>query len=763
MKRILFLFCVALPLIPLGGYASDNLVKDPGFEQGGVWKTSPSGGSIAAVVENGFVSKKCGYIKKVNDGKSHYTALTQTIDVEPKKKYLLSAMIKGKGVLFFYGYDKQGRYTGNIGAIKINCKRWLPVAGQVLMPANVEKVVLRFEIYGKLEVGECWVDDLYFGSPKAKLPAPTGVVATIDDNANISLKWDRGTKKSKLKYYVFISRYPDILGNDIDFTIVKKNSFTTKMPTAWKRCYMAVKVVDETLQFSEFSKIVTVENKKVKDKIKKLVWTCSPLNKVRRYRKVPLVTKKPQIDISLAGNETEAGQAVIFASGKEIKNLSVSISALTGVKGNVADSTKLRTKLYFAHYAKVERTIASARSGLMPDALLPAKGSICVPRDANQLVWLSVHAAGDCPAGKYSAKITLKADSIKFCTIPVSVKVFNFSLPEKPSYKSAFAIWPRFLAQAYKLKEGTKEFGQMWEKYYWFIVNHRFSPGDLPVALDSPDAKKFLDSSKVTNFRLRNNWMKVEVDRLRKQAEILKKNNWIDKGYVYCIDEPGKGNYRKCGIMGDKVHFADKDLKMLLTAPPTKSLEGKIDIWVPILTDFNLGNVKRIKQAGREYWWYRSCAPQDPFPTYLIDDIGVSHRVLSWLQFRYGVEGVLYWAVNIWSKFDSKTRKYSNTIDVWGNGKMYPGANGDGFLVYPGTDGPITTIRLEIICDGNEDFEYLTLLRNKLKAKGLSSEKVEAKITSLIEPVASSLTKWSREPEKLNAQRKKIAEMIEKL
>lgn len=43
--------------------------------------------------------------------------------------------------------------------------------------------------------------------------------------------------------------------------------------------------------------------------------------------------------------------------------------------------------------------------------------------------------------------------------------------------------------------------------------------------------------------------------------------------------------------------------------------------------------------------------------------------------------------------------------------------NGDGVLQYPAEDGsPLASIRLKVICDGMEDYEYIVQLKNAVAA-----------------------------------------------
>lgn len=107
--------------------------------------------------------------------------------------------------------------------------------------------------------------------------------------------------------------------------------------------------------------------------------------------------------------------------------------------------------------------------------------------------------------------------------------------------------------------------------------------------------------------------------------------------------------------------------------------------------------------------------PTNPYPTYHIDDNLAGARIINWMMMDYGIEGNLYWSVNIYAAYDKALRSYVYR-DQWNNPQAYPEINGDGYLVYPGTKygyaGPIPTIRLEAIRDGLEDYESLYLLKN---------------------------------------------------
>ncbi len=147
---------------------------------------------------------------------------------------------------------------------------------------------------------------------------------------------------------------------------------------------------------------------------------------------------------------------------------------------------------------------------------------------------------------------------------------------------------------------------------------------------------------------------------------------------------------------------------------------GPWDIIEPGTT--NVDSYKKIKEEGTgELWWYGCSGPYYPWPSYHLDSSLVGARVIGIMQYDYNIDGNLYWCVNRSSKgvgsYGDITKYADPYEDASKNSLMTPGvypANGDGWLMYPGVDygidGPVGSLRLEAIRDGNEDYEYLYLL-----------------------------------------------------
>jgi hypothetical protein len=90
----------------------------------------------------------------------------------------------------------------------------------------------------------------------------------------------------------------------------------------------------------------------------------------------------------------------------------------------------------------------------------------------------------------------------------------------------------------------------------------------------------------------------------------------------------------------------------------------------------------------------------------MVDATPVRNRVFQWMAWLYNIHGELYYATDIWPGGNPWQSLY------------FVGGNGDGSLFYPGstdiiggtTPIPIASIRLKLIRDGMEDYEYLNLL-----------------------------------------------------
>ncbi len=489
------------------------------------------------------------------------------------------------------------------------------------------------------------------------------------------------------------------------------------------------------------------------------VWTDVGTRKIMRDAAAP-EGAPPSVDLDALRNEYEAFQVVVTAVGGRVSAATVAVSDLSGEEGATIPAASVELRLQ--HY--IEVTQPEKWRGWYPDALLPMPESFEVAEGQSQAVWANLHVPSDTPAGRYSGAVTVTVDG-RGTQIPVSLRVRDFSLTPESHFQSAFAIWGGMLAGHYGLSTESAEYRALYERTYRFLTGYRMPPDDLPVPIDSPEAARFLDDPLVNSFRIPYDPNQPEA--FQRRISHLREKGWLDKGYVYTIDEPGPEAIPGCYDYGMRIKELAPDARWLLTHGVNDDLLGAVSIWCPVLSGYHKEACQARQALGEHVWWYTCCGPQHPYPTYLINDVATSPRVLSWLQAAWKVEGVLYWSVNIWEKYDGK--KYVDR-DVWVDPLAFPGANGDGYLIYPGQtheDPPIPSLRLEWIRQGNEDFETFWLLEEQLKAEaamlGVSAEQFDphSAVEALVTRVAPSFTRWNRDPLVMEAARREALDQLE--
>ncbi|MCP4196884.1 MAG: DUF4091 domain-containing protein [Proteobacteria bacterium] len=180
-------------------------------------------------------------------------------------------------------------------------------------------------------------------------------------------------------------------------------------------------------------------------------------------------------------------------------------------------------------------------------------------------------------------------------------------------------------------------------------------------------------------------------------------------------------------------------------------MDGYVNMWCPLSSAFVQEEQDARVARGDDSWWYVCCVPPKPRANLMVHYSGVAHRMLFWQQKQRGITGLLYWSAVFWEP------KY--TRDPWSNIRTYEfrgGAYGDGSLIYPGDEvginGPVTSIRMELIRDGIEDYDYLTLFQ---QVRG------EDALQALTARATTDLNTYTEDLALLSALRREAADAID--
>lgn len=511
------------------------------------------------------------------------------------------------------------------------------------------------------------------------------------------------------------------------------------------------------------------------------------------------------VKIHCARNEVESFQVVVTADHQQLENVQIEMTGLTSAGHNTisSDHIHLYREIYvFVHQSSPKATLAP---GLFPDALVPfmnpytgqpTHGGRFLPQGFNlwaghhQPVWVDITVPKDARPGQYTGKIIVKAANAQAVSIPVELTVWNFTLPDGPSLHNHFGGFSR-LSAYYGTGKNPERFKTIEMRYIDMLANHRINPllptdlmpshradGTIIVSEEFDHAfTGFITKYHVTDIEIPDAPYRYPLDRQREQTmnfyrswyQYLTQKGWENRAYLYMFDEPNsEAQYRQVRDLGAMVKQAVPNLRRLVVEQPYTqnsswgNLDAAVDIWCPLFGFIYAPSIQRVKQQGDEVWSYTALVQNAPSydpgyakvqnedPPYWEMDFPVtSYRVSSWLNRRYGITGLLYWTTIQWASDPDR--------NVWDNPAFGHGGsfNGGGQLLYPGDEagieGPVASIRLKVLRDAMEDYEYFSLLDKQGR---------EAFVDSVVEEVVPTWGSWKQSPEIYREMRKKLGEAI---
>lgn len=453
--------------------------------------------------------------------------------------------------------------------------------------------------------------------------------------------------------------------------------------------------------------------------------------------------KTPDYTMYLAKNEREACQ-IAFRMRVDRSAMKISMTDFTDEQGNTLDA-----QIYGEHYVQTDSSAVINSS--YPDAIVPVTDTttFTMRHEANRPFYISVRSSEDTVPGLYTAQIRFENTNDdrerEAVTVEVKAHVWDFVLAQTPSCTTSMGLNRAQIAKAHGVAADSDEAQALYETYYEFLADHKISPYTIPVDLLSDEADAYMSDPRITSFVIP---YPSDDALLQKYYEKVSSNEeWAKKGYFYPIDEPSNEEHftryneitdrlqRLCPGYNMATPFFTKEVEF--NGEKTTGLElqrGRSNI-ICSGSQLYANRAHRTAVADRvasgdRAWWYVCCAPMGDYCNLFTHWDGIKHRILFWQQKDYDVEGLLYWDTTYW-----KDVNYDPWSSAWTTPWTGPNTFGDGSLLYNGNkygiDGPISSLRLEAVTNGIEDYEYLTLAE-MLLGKAYT-DRVIAKITKDLE------------------------------
>ena len=201
------------------------------------------------------------------------------------------------------------------------------------------------------------------------------------------------------------------------------------------------------------------------------LWWAEGTYKIMRYDVVPAGEIQP-VKMFTAANEYESVQIVVFPR-ETIRNCNITAGDLTGKNGNIIPGANITIR-QVQYLQVVWPTDEYGKPGWYPDPLPLLEDPVILEKDMNHPFFITVKIPAGTAAGNYTGSIHLLADDWDK-EITVSVQVWDFELPERPSVRSSFGLGTEVI-QAYHNLDTEQELREVTDKYYATMSDYKIAP-----------------------------------------------------------------------------------------------------------------------------------------------------------------------------------------------------------------------------------------------------------------------------------------------
>ncbi|MET7781977.1 glycoside hydrolase domain-containing protein [Streptomyces sp. NPDC005388] len=394
--------------------------------------------------------------------------------------------------------------------------------------------------------------------------------------------------------------------------------------------------------------------------------------------------------------------------------------------------------------------------------------SVDVPAYAAQPLWFTFHIPKTAATGTYTGAVRVTAADGTKVTYPLSVQVANAAVPDAKDYSFFLDVWaqPETMAlnsgvepwsdRHWKLIEaydedlashgqkvvnttivdnpwhhqwslGTRQsqtatpYSSMvawkwdgsrfsfdfsrWDRYVRTALKAGLGPdigafsmlafqdGEHLTYTDSRTGKSVNENVDLGGDRWREAWGTF----LPAFVKHLQSKGWLDRTYLSFDERP----VDTMTVVKDFVHEVAPEFDRRISvagSAGTADLASDLSVSWDTIDQMTAAKAEERRSQGKVTTFYVYGTPAHP--NTLSYSPAVEARMLPWISAQRHLDGFLRWSYNSWTSAPFTDPTYIFT-------------QGDEYLVYPGKNGPMSSIRWEQLKEGIEDFELINELRKK--------------------------------------------------
>lgn len=478
--------------------------------------------------------------------------------------------------------------------------------------------------------------------------------------------------------------------------------------------------------------------------------------------------------VRLARQESESFQLVVVPLRGALRNVTWSATAPAG-PGGLRLPVSVRVVGYVR--ARPVQSLPDSPGGWYPDLLVDASSVATLPAETQLALWVKVRAPANAPAGAYrGGSVTVRAAGAKPQTVTLDAEVWPFTLPMRPTLATACGLQDNYnghgLAKIYpeaNIPEVRRRYEDLLLGEYRLDVSNIYRTG-APWHWDA-DRLRELKAMGARGFCLgyfpekpshsTEPDLEKRIEDLRNYMAVVEEAGVRDMCYFYGYDESPPDKVPDLIAVAGRLKQEFPGIPFLTTATSFQGGTGAlepgaevVDWWCPFSSAFAFKPdvISAVAARAKALWYYVCNVSTPPQPNLDLEyPPAVARLMLGAIPRKYGLMGFLYYALNSWGNnaLPAGTERLP-FVDWHANGISWPEHyNGQGVLLAAGADGPIPTIRLEMMRDGLDDHDYYALLA--------ATDPAAAEVPAA---VVWTMALYTTDPTTIEAERERLARAI---
>ena len=381
---------------------------------------------------------------------------------------------------------------------------------------------------------------------------------------------------------------------------------------------------------------------------------------------------------------------------------------------------------------------------------------------------------------KLNFKISING---KEYNLKLKINIYNTLIPNLDSSNFFYTNWFNLskMEEYHNLDRWSTEWYSMLDKYAKIMASGRQNcvkiPGEL---INLKNGEIFLDEEKMISFvnvflkygfkyfesphllgrgknddwgnpelitKLRNVGYyteegKNEIEIITKKIKnFTEKYNLTTQWLQHIADEPTSVNAKCYSDVSMQIKKIYPKIKIMEATNTRESLGNAIDIWCPIINDFqeNEDFFRSREKLGEKVLVYTCLVPGGKWLNRTLDMEKIRQVYFGWGGSKYNTMGYLHWGLNQYKADPFNQSVIKHPSPIAGPNNFLPA--GDTHVIYPGEEGPLSSLRFEAHRIGCEDYELLEMLK---KIDFDFHKKIIDKIFTNYTSYSTSLKKYKR-------------------